>query len=850
LKYFCEVEVMRALLVPVPQFTFSRRLSVVLLFCSFAFPATTRARDPETLLGLLEKVEFDVQHPRVVKEVVLRREPFTITFDRGHVIFLRPVDDLVTGLYFWGSGIIVGVPPSRTERQQLNLFTGAPVLNERFREALIRFSDDTWKEMMAQLEATTEGMPSGGDPSSGALQNVLKGSSLMHYRLAADLMNGRKTPLFSAKIVGSKLGTFDFTIDSRKAESVMLGQFHRASGRLNYDTWCSFSQDRLRPDQPLKFDMGSGSLHPESMIDVLSYQVETRIDKRDRISGQTEVEYQAEQEGEWLLAFDLARSVRVSQVLEDEGHPLTFFQNGNMSDDQSMSRLGPDSILVLLKQPLRFGQKRHLRFTYSGDVISQVGKGVFYVGSRGSWYPNVGSSDRAKYSLSFHYPRGFTVVATGERVKEWEDSDQKHSVWESQSELPMAGFNYGDYEIKSTLAGRVPIEVYANRGIENVYLEVMSRLEQIKEAYRQRQVRARLAGEELSELIAAPPDFSEFDTTQFAIGIAQQVARALLFFEPILGDFPFGRLAVSQIPGKFSQGWPTLLYVTSLSFLGTDQRARLGIGNDMEANFIECLHAHELAHQWWGNQVIGRSYHDLWMFEGFSSYLSYLFLNEKHPEGRQFREVMHYSKEKLLMKNSEGQTYETAGPIWLGARLASSKFPDGYSTLIYNKGAWVLHMLRYVMRDPNSTSDQNFRTLMRSFLTTFQGQSATTEDLKRMVEKNMSKAMDLEGNRKMDWFFDQWVYDTGIPTYRLDYSLTPLKSGEYQLKGKIKQQNVSENFIMPVEVFGRFTPNRMERVGRVVVVGAETDFRFTLKSKPRKVTLDENNEILCQNTTV
>jgi len=803
-------------------------------------------------LGQLEKVEFDVQHPRVVKEVVLLRGPFTITFDRGHVIFLHPVDDLVTGLYFWGSGTIVGVPPSRTERQQLNLFTGAPVLNERFREVLIRFSDDTWKEMMAQLEATAEGLPSGGNPSSGALQNVLKGSSLMHYRLAADLMDGRKTPVFAAKILGSKVGTFDFTVDLRKAESVILGQVHRASGRLNYDTWCSFAQDRLRSDQPLKpeLDMGPSSPHPENMIDVLSYHVETRIDKRDRISGRTEMEYQAAQEGEWLLAFDLARSVRVSQVLDDEGHPLSFYQGGDMSDDEAISKLGPDTILVLLKQPLRFGQISHLKFTYSGDVISQMGKGVFYVGSRGSWYPNTGSTDRAKYSLSFHYPKGFAIVATGERVKEWEDSDQKHALWESQSELPMAGFNYGDYEIKSTLAGRVPIEVYANRGIENVYLEVMSRQEQIKEAYRQRQVRARLAGEELSELIAAPPDFSDFDTTQFANGIAQQVAKALLFFEPILGDFPFSRLAVSQIPGKFSQGWPTLLYVTSLSFLGTGQRARLGIGDDMEANFLECLHAHELAHQWWGNQVIGRSYHDLWMFEGFSSYLSYLFLNEKHPDGKQFHEVMHYSKEKLLMKNSEGQTFESAGPIWLGGRLASSKFPDGYSNLIYNKGAWVLHMLRYVMRDPNSTSDQNFRTLMRSFLTGFQWRTATTEDLKRMVEKNMSKAMDLEGNRKMDWFFDQWVYDTGIPTYRLDYSLTVLKAGEYQLKGKIKQQNVSENFIMPVEVFGRFTPNRIERLGRVVVVGNETDFRFTLKSKPRKVTLDENNEILCQNTTV
>ena len=290
--------------------------------------------------------------------------------------------------------------------------------------------------------------------------------------------------------------------------------------------------------------------------------------------------------------------------------------------------------------------------------------------------------------------------------------------------------------------------------------------------------------------------------------------------------------------------------MTSLSFLRPEQRERLGIGNEQEANFLECLHAHKIAHQWWGNQVSWKTYHDLWMFEGFSSYFAYLFMKEKHPDGKQFRELMRSSKEKLLIKNSEGQTFESAGSLWLGSRLSSSKFPDGYSNLIYNKGAWVLHMLRYLMQDPNSGSDQAFRSLMRNFLETYRGQSISTEDFKRMVEKNMGRGMDLEGNRKMDWFFDQWIYETGIPTYRLESSITPLKTGEFLLKGKIRQQNVSEDFLMPVDVFGRLGPNRVERLGRVVVAGNEANFRFTLKSKPQKVTLDENNEILCENKTL
>ena len=284
--------------------------------------------------------------------------------------------------------------------------------------------------------------------------------------------------------------------------------------------------------------------------------------------------------------------------------------------------------------------------------------------------------------------------------------------------------------------------------------------------------------------------------------------------------------------------------------MSPEQRMHLGMGTDREADFLECLHAHEIAHQWWGNQIGWKSYHDLWMFEGFSNYFGYLFMKEKHPDGKQFRDLLRYSKEKPLATNSSGQTYESAGPVWLGGRLSSSRFPEGYPTVIYDKGAWILHMLHYLMLDPITGSDQNFRFFIQNFLTRFNGKLIATDDFKRMLEKNIDKGLDLEGNKKMDWFFDQWVYNTGIPTYRLDYSITALKKGGYQLKGKIKQQNVSEDFIMPVEVFGRFGPDKIERLGRVVVTGNEANFKFALRTRPLKVTLDENNEILCQNKTL
>ena len=363
---------------------FGRLFPFLFLGCFFnliyptPFPSVAETKDPESLLQTVEKLEFDLERVLTVRDLNLRRGPFSITFDRGRMIFLRPVENVVTGLYFWGNGTMVGIPPNKIERQQLNLFTGAPVLNERFQETFIRFSDDTYKGLIKQSEAYDHDVLE-LNFSSELFQGVLKTSSLINYRILADLMNGRRLPLFSAKILGRKLGIFDFSHDERKLEDLNLGQFHKTDGRIFYDNWCSFSTKKTSGEtaETTHEDVSAGH---DGLMDVLLYQVDTRIDKHDRINGSTEIQFRAEQEEEWLLTFDLSRFLKVSQVLDGQQRSLTFFQNGDMSSEEDISKLGHDVILVLLKKPLRRGQLNTLKFTYSGEVISRVGNGVFYVG--------------------------------------------------------------------------------------------------------------------------------------------------------------------------------------------------------------------------------------------------------------------------------------------------------------------------------------------------------------------------------------------------------------------------------------------------------------------------------------
>ena len=800
---------------------------------------------PEGLLKALEEIRFDLKHVYRVRDLGVRRDAITLNFDRGRIIFLEPVNGVVTGLLFWGQGTLVATPPHKIEKQQLNLFAGSPTLSERFGEAFLRFSDETHAELIAQISASPEEEPIDETAGLTQFQQLLRREVLSNYRVLADLLDGRKMPMFSGKVAGGRLGVIDLAYDQRKIEDVHIGQFLTEHERTTYNSWFSYSS-RSKEEEIARGRM------VWKLIDVRRYRIDTEIDRNDRLSGTTEAEFVCEQDNEWMLTFDLSRFLKVSKVEDELGTSLRFFQNNEMTKDDEIARLGHDVVIVMLPEPMQRGRAKTLKFTYSGEVISRVGTGMFYVGSRGSWYPNLGTSDRARYSVSFKHPKPLTIVATGNLVRSWEEADRRCSLWTTEEEVPVAGFNYGDYNRTAATGSSVQVEVYANKGIDNVYQEVISRMEYVRAMQRQQAMnpRNRRIPSPAGDPFPVMPNFLDFDTTRFAKEISAQVVGTVAFFEDYLGKYPYRKLAVSQIPGRFSQGWPSLLYASSLSFLSPSQRSRLGLEGDREAFYLECLHAHEIAHQWWGNQLGWKSYHDLWMFEGFSTYLGYLSLHAKYPEGRQFADLLRFGREKLLDENSDGQTLESAGPICLGGRLASSKFPTGYSTLVYEKGAWVLHMLRYLFSDPVSGSDDRFKILLRDFVSSYAGGLVETADFQKIVNKHMPRELDLEGNRKLDWFFDQWVYETGIPTYRLDSSFATTKSGGVVLKGRIKQDNVSEYFMMPVEVFGHFGPNRVVRIGRVVAAGKETDFRLNLKTRPQKVTLDENRQILCHNETL
>jgi aminopeptidase N len=200
-------------------------------------------------------------------------------------------------------------------------------------------------------------------------------------------------------------------------------------------------------------------------------------------------------------------------------------------------------------------------------------------------------------------------------------------------------------------------------------------------------------------------------------------------------------------------------------------------------------------------------------------------------------------KKRILEKNNYGIAPNDAGPLWMGLRLDSPRTEHAYQNVTYPKGAYVLGMLRSIMYSPQD-GDKPFIAMMHDFVESHRDKPASTESFKAIVQKHMSKTMDLMGNGRIDWFFNEWVYGMQIPKYHLDYQLTPAEGGKTNLHMTISQSEVDENFVMLVPVFADFGKG-MVRIGQLGVKGnSSRSIDVPLPMQPKKVTLNAYKELL------
>jgi hypothetical protein len=223
-----------------------------------------------------------------------------------------------------------------------------------------------------------------------------------------------------------------------------------------------------------------------------------------------------------------------------------------------------------------------------------------------------------------------------------------------------------------------------------------------------------------------------------------------------------------------------------------------------------------------GHKVAPASYHDQWLVEGLTRYLAVMPTETNDPARTQLLKFLVDARDQL-------KPVESAGPIWLGSRLVSTVTPDAYRA-VQAKGVWVIHMLRMMLRKNGSDPDATFMALLKEFAETYSGKAASTWDFRRLAEKH--------SGQKLDWFFDQWVFGTGLPVYALEYKVEG-SGNQYTIEGKITQTGVPDGFVMPVPVYADG-----EYLDTVEPGDLDEPFRLRVSKKPEQVVIDPEMTIL------
>ena len=790
-----------------------------------------------TLYRQLRSVGLDPHKVYHIRDGDFDREDIHLSLTEGTIAFTQEIDGQVTGAFFEGEGEMLLVPANQTERRSLALFAHMPVLEEKFATAYFRFNDATYKELLGSVRPLPADQMQEFVARWNALAQNLADADALRLLVAAH--NSGSARIFHARIGGLKLGTFDVNLDTSFEDQIYAAQTGQSpEGRNYYDLWTAFPMRSARQN-------AAGLNASPALFTISGFKIKTHVLPTHELDVEATLHVRSHRDGLRALPFELSRFLQLKSVTLG-ADPAEFIQNEAL-DGSQLARRGNDLFVVLLPRALRAGEEAELRFVYSGSVLSEAGGGLMYVGARGIWYPNQGPA-MATFDLEFRYPATWTLVASGHRTSLETVGSEQVSHWKLDRPVPLAGFNLGEYVSSSARAGDVLVETYAARGLES----------RLQHALTTQQTTTHLnprTGRVVVETSTVTPLFSPAEQVK---PLTQRAAETINFISSRIGPYPFPSLALTQMPGSASQGWPGLVYLSSYAFLDPSvwDQPQMRISEFNRILYDKLMPAHEIAHQWWGDSVMWASYRDEWLMEALANELALLELERASPD--KFKVAMQNYRNVLLEKNKDGLEYKDAGAVTLGLRLASSKFPEAYDKVLYGRGTWLLHMLRMMLRenaeaktgaahgrDPNA-DDELFFQVLRTLHEQHVASRISSADVQQAFEKVLPKSLFYENKQSLDWFFANWVNGTAIPKLEATDVHVARKAGSAIVTGKLVQTETPEDFVTSVPIYGASAAPGEQPVflGRVFADGKETDFRLEAPVAVTHILVDPHDTVL------
>lgn len=697
---------------------------------------------------------------------VLRLEDCELRMLRG-TLFTTPASLGPTALLFVGEGLLSITPRPPTEREQLRQFWGRPELVQRVREVFVRVHPADLAQVLQPAGLAPDPGAARRWPAARRFFDEQAGSAFV---LESDLPGA---PWWALPSLGdalvvfrSRKGVLSFTVSGSQAESISL--FDR--GRRIQICLYPGADGSTRYDEDERRD-----------ADALSHDLRVSFEPRQRTLRGEDLLHLRLLRPTAALRLRLKESLRVRSIVSEDGAHL-YFRVRNQ-----------DSVVVALG-PSASRSELTLRILYDGSLDpgalvdeAQVpgserrylldegpfGEELTLYSNRALWYPQPSDNDYAEALLRLDTPAGYLAVGPGERTSLVSAEGRTVATYA----LPRPG------KYLAAVVGRLsPAAELASGGLK---------------------------------LTAYATSLRRGD----AEGVLARASQILDFYTRLFGPCPYPSLNFVLLQGHAPAGHspPGMIVLSARSLF-----SRGALAED-PANFDDVpwfYLAHELAHQWWGQGVGGQNYRERWLSEGAAQYAAAMWVQQSRGE-RTFEGVLRRLARWALR-------YGSQGPINLGFRLGHIRQdPQIYRAVVYDKGAYVLHMLRGML------GDEVFLAALRAFQDRHRYGKAGSDDLRAAFEQ--------ASGRDLAAYFEAWVYGTDVP--RLRGELHTSAAGDVQ-RARVTVRAAKVPGPVPLEL--TLSGGGRTLVRRVTLEPGGGTFTFDLDFKPRRLELNSGLGLLAE----
>ena len=757
---------------------------------------------------------------------VLKAIDFELRLPAGDV-FVSETPEGVTAMVLVGDGTMVFQPAPKEEKGQLKLFSGVEALETPFTTAFVRLSPFEFDQRIAtaMLEPVTLDSRAYRRGLGVFEEGLPKSFNLDLSDLSRDTWSLLPQPGdFVAEVKTRRFADLTYARSSGEAEDVTM--FQRARKR-NIAAYTS--------EQKLQSRGRFFNEDDNVDYDVLDYDIDASFHPdREWMEGRTRMKIRITSHAVGVITLRFAESLNVSSVYSDEFGRLLFLRVRNQNNvlvnlPSQVARDFPmtltvtyagrlarqnmlDESITLAPNAADSGSSEDQQRNSQPDDLPLVPpEPKWLFSNRNYWYPQNQVTDFATARIRLAVPAEYHVVASGIPEAGSPATAPPAAVENSSRTIPRLAYSFiapQPVRYFAIVISRMLRVDAATVALDIVPVQVAAPDMRGTSTIQQQVTRLTTAnaippvGARNTVQLAVDANRRQESRGREALGTAAEVLR---LYARLTGDVPYDVLTLAMVeddlPGGHAPGYFVMLN-------NPPPVNQFNWRNDPAAfqGFPEFFLAHELAHQWFGQAVGWKNYHEQWLSEGFAQYFAALYAREKRGEGA-FRDVLRQFRRWAIDDSDQG-------PVYLGYRLGHIKGESRvFRALVYNKGAAVLHMLRRLI------GDEAFFSGLKRFYADNRFKKAGTDDLR--------VAMQAASGRDLTRFFERWIFDNGIP--RLRYS-TVVEGSELI----VRFEQPGDVYDVPVTVAVTYADNKTSEFV-VIVNEAVNEARFPLSGTLRSV---------------